>query len=853
MYKKTNSKAIILIIYCILIFFVSLFIWAAVMNQGNTDMTTEMASPTLPVMNFRYDTYNLETLYGYVEPMEISSMRESLTPLMPERKVSFRVNTYDKKIVGLRYELRTTDGERLLESEEIIQYLQTDKEIIADITFKDLMEVDEEYSLCIILKTLENQEIYYYTRIFQGEGIDPSAMLYFAYNFSNKTFHKAEAQNEITMYLESDERGDNTTFQRVDIHSSFYQITWGDLQVLKVTSPEASILDITPELCSIKLDYMVNIPHGAEEVYYHVEEFYRMRRAPGRMYLLDYERTLQEIFTGSQRTIANNKFVLGIRDDQVHLVENEDASRFAFESQGKLYAYNVTDNKLTEVFSFYTEDMADRRATHMQYGVNIFSVDETGNIQFLVYGYMNRGEHEGTVGIGLYYYDSLQNTIEELMYLPYTQSYEILKAQVEELSYVNTSNKCILYLDGNVYEFDFMSKESRILAENMQKNSFVVSEDHRLIAMVKDENQGEQIEMINLMNDRRVLISTKQEEVICPLGFFGSDLIYGLAYKSDIGEDAYGNTLFPMYKIVICTEGNQVIHEYEQENTYIVHTEISPSMVYMERVQKNDEGDYVAIDPDQILNNQMQASNRITVETVVTDYYETIVQLALRKQVDVNQLQYLTPRFLVTEGSNQAYILPRDQQAAHSPLQNHYSVYSKGHLFADALYFEEAVALAHEENGVVVDANGQLAYHRTMLPERNQIMAITGHAKQQTEQEAEALAVCLNTILEYEGITQDVRSQVYRGTSAREILETYLPGRTIRPLYDCPLEAALSYVARDLPVLVELGDGKAVLLIGFNAYNTVVMNPENGEVYKVGLEDSRAWFAENGNCFLTYE
>jgi hypothetical protein len=49
-----------------------------------------------------------------------------------------------------------------------------------------------------------------------------------------------------------------------------------------------------------------------------------------------------------------------------------------------------------------------------------------------------------------------------------------------------------------------------------------------------------------------------------------------------------------------------------------------------------------------------------------------------------------------------------------------------------------------------------------------------------------------------------------------------------------------------------LEDGSAVLLIGFNEKNTVVMNPENGEVYKVGMNDSKEWFEQNGNRFITY-
>ena len=49
-------------------------------------------------------------------------------------------------------------------------------------------------------------------------------------------------------------------------------------------------------------------------------------------------------------------------------------------------------------------------------------------------------------------------------------------------------------------------------------------------------------------------------------------------------------------------------------------------------------------------------------------------------------------------------------------------------------------------------------------------------------------------------------------------------------------------------------DGSSVLLIGFNEKNTVIMNPDaQGDlVYKMGMNDSKEWFEENGNKFITY-
>ena len=53
-------------------------------------------------------------------------------------------------------------------------------------------------------------------------------------------------------------------------------------------------------------------------------------------------------------------------------------------------------------------------------------------------------------------------------------------------------------------------------------------------------------------------------------------------------------------------------------------------------------------------------------------------------------------------------------------------------------------------------------------------------------------------------------------------------------------------------MLALLEDGSAVLLVGFNEYNTGILNPETGTIDKMGMNDSAEWFAENGNRFITY-
>lgn len=84
------------------------------------------------------------------------------------------------------------------------------------------------------------------------------------------------------------------------------------------------------------------------------------------------------------------------------------------------------------------------------------------------------------------------------------------------------------------------------------------------------------------------------------------------------------------------------------------------------------------------------------------------------------------------------------------------------------------------------------------------------------------------------------------------ILEADLQDCTVLDLSGCSLDAILYYVNQDLPVLALLDDGNAVLIVGFNELNIVVMDPVTGTLYKKGMNDSTEWLKENGNRFVTY-
>ena len=111
---------------------------------------------------------------------------------------------------------------------------------------------------------------------------------------------------------------------------------------------------------------------------------------------------MEELFLMEKSSFANNKIVLGIQKDAVRMEESDGGNVLAFINAGRIYSYNADENKFAQLFAFADADNFDARTYYDCSDVKILDVEENGNVSFMVYGYMNRGTHEGEVGIAVY-------------------------------------------------------------------------------------------------------------------------------------------------------------------------------------------------------------------------------------------------------------------------------------------------------------------------------------------------------------------------------------------------------------------------------------------------------------------
>ena len=841
--ESRMKKTIIRIAVCVVVFLASALIIGSIMNQGHNNMTMEMAPATLPMITMESGGVACNELHGNTVEMDVAYQKDCITLLGEGRQANFTVDTFGREITGISTEVRSIDGSRLIENSEVTGWKANGKSFSVSLTLKDLIDTNTQYSLTLILELEGEQKVYYYTTILWNDDVHISEILEFATDFHGKLYDK-EVAKELTKYLEPNSKlTDNGTFHKVNIHSSFQQITWGSLEPVQEDAASIRLTQISGNVASLLMDFVVSTGEGKNKIYYNVEEYYRVRYTSERMYLLDYERTMTQI-PDTTRMYANDKILLGITDENVDMMESADGNTVVFSDMGQLLSYNAATNGLTVIFSFYDKDNADRRTLYDNHGIKILDVDEGGNVKFAVYGYMNRGRHEGETGIQIISYDNSLNTIEEEVYIPYSKSYAVLKDEMEQLLYRNRQQHVYFFLENGVYDVDQENRSAEQLVSIRQDDSLQVSENHEIIVWQEgdDINHSNQLNVRNLNTGEQTVIRAEDGEAIRPLGFMGEDIIYGVARESDIRTENSGQIFYPMYKVCISNSSGNNLKEYGQDGIYIVDCAIEGNQITLSRIQRSENGSYQEILNDQIMNNVEEEPGQNKVVTADIDIYERYVQIQTKTTIDTKTIKVLNPKEVVFEGGREL-TLDAVSEVSRYYVYNAYGV--QGIYSAPG----KAVKEAYDSSGVVTNDRGITVWLKGNRVSRNQIMAIK---EESVTDQKNSLTVCLDNILRHAGITRNTEYDLAQGKTAIQILEENMTGVQVLDLSGCSLDAVLYYVNQDIPVLAILEDGEAVLVTGFNEFNVVIMEPSTGKLYKKGMNDATTWFAENGNHFISY-
>ena len=790
---------------------------AFLMNNETTDDRSDMNDAVLPEVMVQFGDVLTNRMYGYRQPMEADFVRDSVTPLDTTKKLTLVVNPYDTKVRNLSYEIRTSDGSKIMENRTIKSldtgsdgYLRTEIEISSGLL------MNQEYSLQITLST-NHGDAYYYTRVVSRSATYTEQYAKFADDFVQMSLDKTQADN-LAAYLETSDSASSRNFAGLNINSPLADISWGNLnpQLSKAGIPV--IKDINETTASISIEYEISAQNeNGNTEYYLVTDFYRMRYDETRIRLLDFKRSASEVFDPSLSVISNSGLLLGVRSKDVDYLTNEDGSVTAFTQNGDIWSYVPDTGKFVEIFTFRKDTESDFRDARVEHDIKLLSVENNGDVDFMVYGYMNRGAHEGYSGVGIYHYNNDQGAIEEQVFIPCTESFEFLQEDLGTLSYVNQSGQLFIMIAGNLYQINIDENTYEVLADHIDSDDFGVSVTNAHAAWKSESGDyAGQIEFIDFDTMERRRIVPEASQKLDLLGFMNEDLIYGIVLDGDTLPNATGYMIDGITTFRIEGFDGTVKKEYHQDGLYVAGVTVGTTLMEFTLVQKS--GDiYKGVKKDNIMNNSTAATDKTSVEQTSSSRQGVIVRLTSEDSPSSEE-----PLILYAKVRNAGEKVV-DIQVDKSSVEEVYYVYAGGGL--DSVWTDPAKAVqrADKQTGVVLNRAQQYVWER-------------GNMKTQITLNTTDIPEIIRTA------SLDVQNlQNGLGDSAKVI-----------DLTGCSLENVLYEVSAQRAVIARTGSDSSVVIVGYDQYNTYLLDPSTGEVKPYGMNDSTALFKNAGNMFITY-
>ncbi len=788
------------------------------LSRSQAVSASDLTGPTLPVVCIDVNGSKVNRMNGYLMEMDARNMRGALIPMTTKRSITVSYKPYHNTIRSVSYEVSTPDTGEVVENAKIGNFQSDGDYMTATFTLSEPILMNREYPIRFTLQT-DARSIYYYARVIQRA--DPLTEKYveFVYGFYEGCTNQAGA-SDLNTYLETDDTITNNSYASVNIKSTLKQVTWGNLHPQIYRKAVPTIREINATTCSITNDYLISASGDSGQEIYHVWEFYRLRYYNERIMLLDFNRRAVQIFDGNAPGAVTTQGVnLGVAERTVQYASNSAADAVAFVQDNDLWEFSASGEKLALVFTFKgVGSETDERYDNTDYGIKIVRISEGGGMDFIVYGYMSRGEHEGMNGISLCHYNSESTSVTEKAFIPCRKSMEQIEKDLERLSYMNTENEAYIYLDRTVYRISLTLGAATVVLTDINPDCFVSSTGQNMIAWMDEmePNSSRVLTVMNLETGTTRSIEGSENQCLKCLGFFNDDFLYGTAYVGDIVSGISGDVTFAMKELKIEDFGGNVIKDYNPEGIYVTDVVMEPGLARLKRAVRV--GDtFVDTEPDNIINNRQTENSLVTVVLVSSARQGVTVTLKM-------------PR--IVSNLNPSVVGARIRYAANGPTQLEMPeednfricyVYAYGSLMSELTDPGEAIRLADENVGVVLSEKSEYIYERGNKEVKNEIA------------------------------NGDIPEAILSGEINAVTLQGMVDDSvTIMNLTGCTLDQVLYQVSSGRAVVTRLADGSITVIVGYDRYNTLLYNFETGEHYYMGINDSTASMLEGGNVFVSY-
>lgn len=812
------------ILYVIIFMVTAIVTFISMHYKTESAASVLMSEATLPVVMAKTEAGTLyNAMHGYTCEIDYSRLSTDLTLLPSDKKLAIAIDTYGESVSSISYKIRDSRDMSLIESTKVENFDSSPSRVEAVLNIKNLISDEVKYILEITLNTKNHENVYYYTTVVSGMSDGIQEKLDYVIEF-NKNTYDASNVNEISKYLETTASADNSNYGKINIYNSLDQVRWGDLHPFIESNIIPSLYESDGDTAVIAIDYTVGAGNDNDSYdTYTVHEYYRIRKTTRAMYLLNFERESNQVFDGRNDLLSSGKINLGIQpDSDIELMDDDKNNYTYFENEGSLWCYDKSSNTFTKVFAFASDDTDNIRERYERHKIKILDVTEDGNAQFIVYGYMNRGIHEGATGVSLYSYNYVSNETEELLFIPVNMSYEALCETVGDVAYVSDDRSFYIVLNDTMYSISLDSREVMKAIDKMSKGTYKVSGNGRIIAYSTNGElyNTDSIRVFNMERANDYTIDAPLGDKLMVLGYVNTDLIYGIAHSTDIINDENGITTFPMYKVCIMNEDYELIKEYEQDGVYVSSANVDGLRINLDRVAKSDSG-YSSVSVDQLINKD----ENNTSEHASFD----IISTSLRKveQVIVLPKGGGKPDSVITRAAGSVEYKENrtiDINDIHIGTCERYNVIGKGRYYNSYDDADKAIVAAAGNYGNVYDGENNIIWKRF----KTSSYMIKGFSLSSSY--GNSYAAASHAVESFMGSDKNLTRLTLKGIS---------------------FENALSFVSDGKPVIAKTDDGY-VVITAYDTSNVTYIDASTGSEVTQTQANATKLFTQAGNIYVTY-
>ena len=827
-------------IVLIAVFFGAVRAFGALEEGPGQDMTMSLGKATLPEVAFTFEGQDINVSPGYTAEMDKKSLGKNVTPLEAGEKVVFRVLPHGRKVKTFSYKIYTPDGrKKVTESRKNT----LDKNQAGEIPVGNVLKGKKRAIVEITLKVGKKKKpVHYYTRIQDVRGDETASCLAYAIRL-HKAMLSGNDKALIETSMEPDPLKSPGVLDHVTLYSTPQQAAYGDYSFTEEGSGRIELFETNASYTAIVItSHLEGTAPEGEPNAYRSREYFKIRTVKDKNFLVGFDRKLSQTDKNPADKLTTESLPLGVTEMAVEKKESPDGTQVAFLLGRDIYGYDRKDNELAKIFSFTNAENRDVRNENPRHSIRVMDVDNDGSVTFAVCGYMNRGPHEGKVGVSLCLYDRETNTVEEKAYIESRLFPDMVEENLGEFIYYSRQIDTLwMMVEGTFYRVDLKNNEQEILARGRKPSQYKVSADGHFMAYEPKNGlkDSKEIRVLNMQTGKAYTKKAEKGAFIAPLGFIDHDFIAGTGVTEDAGRDMLGRNIYPMQKLQIMDK-NAVKKDYTAGEYLIRDITVKDNQIEIHRLYRK--GDvYKDVSSDYITNN-VKKSGSTKIEKHCDYSSMQFTRLMFNAPLKESRVKELSPQLMKNEHPNEVEI------KAIMP-KNRFFVYTNGALAGVEETAGQAIRLADAGQGLVTDSDGNVIWERGNRPLNYMVGEILEGKKKSGESD---VACCVRLIAEKEGVPFDNAKKDLEEKPVETVLADLTHGEGLN-LSGVTVEETFDIIRRGTPVIAMPSVNEAYLITGYADDHIIYINPKgDNTLQKMDTEEFDKIMEGAGRIFAGY-